>query len=178
MALPRAMHLPRGQPGSLCSLPLEQLPSAAPSLALWGEGAPGAPLGVGSALAGGGCDPQGCGHGPRDELAPSSWLWLRTQQGKSTELILLWDRAPTAPSLPCPLQQGETGNWIVVKTKQKVLTWTGGHSWPGEPIPGSHLVPPAPCCAQGWALRTRAKGWFVFDVPVTHLLSNLVISLI
>lgn len=65
-----------------------------------------------------------------------------------------------------------------MQTEQKVLKWTGVIMARRALSQRASQCPQPLPCAQGRALGTRAKGWFVFDVPVTHLLSNLVISLI
>lgn len=52
---------------------------------------------------------QPCGCGPRNEWAPSSSLQLcpsRTQEGRSTELILLWDRAAQISQSALPSAPG------------------------------------------------------------------------
>lgn len=81
----------------------------------------------------------------------------RAQQGKSTELILPWDRAAQTPSLPCPLQQGGSGN-SGCKTEQKVLEWTGGYHGQKSPVTESQSVPPPPFLCSGKGTGNQSKG--------------------
>lgn len=212
MALLRAVHLPRGQPGPPLSpataspweqpLPLRpswELSSCSSSLAPWAEPQilPGhcCPWRFAQPWQGEDCDPQGWPgragtgspspvaegqgmnwlHPPGSDSAPAKHSRFRAQSSSCSGAEL-----PKPPSVPRPLHQGESGKWHQwCKTEQKVLEWTGGHSWPEEPPHREPVRCHQPLsCALDWAQRTRAKGCFVFGVPATHLSSNLVISLI